>query len=199
MDKAKLLEIIETSTTTDNRPQWLRDRVHREAWLYYRVFVGLAKEVNPTLIVELGTQAGCGALHFKYGCPTAYVITVDICHCINKALLVKKGIKSIICDSAEYAKQIKDGTVDILFIDTNFGIKDDPTAYGRLMGEVEAWMPKMAPNGILLFDDIWHSKNSKVEDGGMYGAWKKISKKYGKETLEVMKLHPSTNFGIILL
>lgn len=193
MNKIEFLNVVDQAVHTDTRPEWLRDMVCRPNWLYYQAFIYLTKYVNPKLIVELGTQAGVGALHFRQGSSTAKIITVDIRPYPGegKGLRDENNIESVICDSTEYAKQVKDKTVDILFCDANH-------TYESVIAEITAWMPKMAPNGILLFDDIWLLKN-KPEDKGMCRAWEELSKKYGKETFEVMKLHPAVNFGIILL
>jgi len=204
MDKDKFLEIIETGLKTDDRPQWLKGRVPRATWHYYHALAILAKHTNPKLMVELGTKAGVGALHLNYGCPTAEVITVDITHCINKALLVKKGIQPVVCDSTEYAKQVKDGTVDILFIDANH-------IYTSLMADITAWIPKMNKEGIILLDDIHMDekitrKHHSVaiygklgENTNMTKAWNEIVERQYGQAFEVRKLHNSFSFGVILL
>ena len=203
MTKDTFLEIVETGLETDDRPQWLQDMVRRPAWLYYRAFVALAWYTNPELIVELGTHHGVGALHFNYGCPTAKIITVDIAKYPNRPLMAKKGIDYVLCDSAEYAEQVEDGIVDILFIDANH-------TYQSLLADFNAWIPKMKTEGIILLDDVGWDKvlnpNSAQmihgevgEHTNMTHAWKAIKAQKHGEAFEMRKLHPSYSFGVILL
>jgi len=207
MNKETFLDIIETGLKTDYRPQWLKDMVPRATWHYYHALAILAKQTNPELIVELGTKAGTGALHFRYGSPTAKIITVDIAKPVYPRLTDKmneKNIKSVVCDSTEYASQVKDGTVDILFIDANH-------IYESLIADITAWIPKMAPEGIVLFDDIHMDLiiTRKLQLVAIYGklgtntnmtqAWDEIVKRHYGQTFEVPKLHSTYSFGVLLL
>jgi len=207
VNKETFLDIVDTGLKTDYRPQWLKDMVPRASWHYYHALAILAKNTNPELIVELGTKAGTGALHFRYGSPTAEIITVDITPPVYPQLTAKmdeKNIKSVICDSTEYASQVKDKTVNILFIDANH-------IYESLIADITAWIPKMAPEGIVLFDDIHLDEiiTPKLRSVAIYGtmwkntnmsqAWDEIIERQYGQTFEVSKLHSSYSFGVLLL
>jgi len=207
MDKQLFLDIIETGFKTDYRPQWLKDMVPRVNWHYYHALNVLAKQTNPKLLVELGTKTGTGALHFRFGSPTAKIITVDIERPIHPRFTAKmdeKEIQAVICDSTKYAEQVENGTVDILFIDANH-------IYKSLMADITAWIPKMAPGGIVLIDDIHLDeiitrKHHSVAIHGQLGtntdmtkAWNEIVKRQYGQAFEVRKLHPSYSFGVLLL
>ncbi len=191
MDKVGFLGVVKRAFDMDTRPEWLAKMVDRpSSFRYYRVFVTLARYMQPELIVELGTNKGTGALHFKHGCPEAKVITVDIYVSANDNLLAEHGIYHPISDSADYASLVDDGRVDILFIDTNSCAAENPqVSYGRITEEIEAWLPKMKPGGIILFDDIRFNE-------GMLQAWDELE----GNKLEVRELHPpNVSFGVLLL
>jgi predicted O-methyltransferase YrrM len=164
--------------------------------------------MNPDLIVELGTNTGAGALHFRHGSPTTKITTIDITKTSPHrcTLIEQANIEYIIKDSVEAASQVDD-KIDIIFYDANH-------EYSNVMAEAAAWMPKMKEGGIALFDDI-HYDIEKRKEGqtyiseynkllkqgeatGMYRAWTEIIEKYGKEAFEVKELHPSVSFGVIL-
>jgi predicted O-methyltransferase YrrM len=210
MDKKTFLDLVERTLLVDDRPDWLAQLIPRH-WAYYRVLLNLAKETNPDLIVELGTQQGRGAIHFAYGCSTAKIITLDIKEPLpasKKRMDKYKNIEFVLSDSVEYACQVEDSTVDIIFYDANH-------EYKNVIAEAEAWMPKMKKGGIALFDDIHYdiekrreqdqytSKHNKHlvtgEETGMSRAWKEVSEKYSKEAFEVPALHIVTSFGVLLL
>lgn len=191
----------------DDRPEWLRNMVSRSYWLYYKAFTALAKHMNPELIVELGTQAGTGALHFRHGSPTARIVTVDIKKTLPKWCnqLREQRIEYIISDAAKAASLV-DGDIDIIFYDANH-------EYENVIAEVAAWMPRVKEGGIAMFDDIHYdiekrkhghylSKHNKLlatgEETGMSRAWKEVSEQYGKEAFEFEELHPGVSFGVIL-
>jgi len=209
MDKQTLLGIVKHSHDEDDRPTWLADMVRRPySFRYYRAFVALARHMNPALIVELGTNTGAGALHFRHGAPTAKIVTVDITKTSpHRCKLIEQAdIEYIIKDSVEAASQV-DGKIDMIFYDANH-------EYSNVMAEVAAWMPKMKEGGIAFFDDIrynvevrpqgksyvsTHNKLLEVgEETGMFRAWTEISEQHGKEAVEVKEMHPSTSFGVIL-
>jgi predicted O-methyltransferase YrrM len=173
----------------DDRPKCLKDIVRRpKSFHYYKLFVRLARAMNPDLIIELGTAQGVGALHFRQGTKTAKIITVDIVRSLlTKDRLLVHDIKGIICDAVEYADWVGDGSVDILFIDTNMNKENEPGAYKLLTDELDAWLPKMKPGGIVLFDDI--------RNGDMFKAWEELE----GDKQEVRALHPALSFGVLFL
>jgi predicted O-methyltransferase YrrM len=202
------MELVELTKTVDERPKVLKDLIRRpNSFRYYKLFVHLAQQTHPKLIVELGTNQGVGALHFRHGTKDARIITVDIVTTKKtQDRLFAHNIEGVICDAAEYAEQVENGTVDIIFFDANH-------EYTNVMSEVKAWMPKMCEGGIALFDDIHygvekrttgyiseHNKRLAVgEETGMLKAWTEICETYGKGYLEVKYLHPSVNFGVLFL
>jgi len=182
MDRERFLEIVENAKRVDDRPTVLKNLVRRpKSFHYYKLFVHLACAMNPELIVELGCAAGTGALHFKHGAPQARVITVDIKMAkLTRDRLDAHDIERVICDSTEYAKQIEDGTVDICFIDADH-------TYQAFKADTEAWLPKMKPGGIILFDDV---RMGKISD-----AWEELD----GDKLEVRELHASYSFGVLFV
>lgn len=190
MDKIDFYSIVDRAFYVDTRPIWLSRMVDRpDSFRYYRVFVTLAKYMQPELIVELGTNKGVGAFHFKYGCPAAKAFTVDLYLSAKDKLLADQGIIHSVSDSVDYAKLVDDGSVDILFVDTNCCVKGNPqTSYSMVVEETEAWLPKMKPGGIILFDDI--HLNS-----GRHQAWNELE----GNKLEVKELHPCVSFGVLFI
>jgi predicted O-methyltransferase YrrM len=207
MDKETFLALVEKTKKVDERPEEIKRLIRRpNSFHYYKLFVHLAKAVDPKLIVELGTNQGVGAVHFRHGSETARIVTVDIKSSPKvERRLEKHNIEGIVCDSVEAAPMIEDGTVDIIFFDANH-------TYDSLMPEVVAWVPKMAPGSIMLFDDIHydiekrkvgyisiHNKPVAVgEETGMSRAWKEIRQTVTGKHIECKYLHPSVSFGVIL-
>jgi len=189
MDRKRFLEIMENAKRVDDRPKVLRDLVRRpKSFHYYKLFVHLACAMQAKLIIELGTSQGVGALHFKHGAPAAKVITVDIVITPKtKDRLFAHDIEGVICDAVEYADWVADDSVDILFIDTNMCKTNEPEAYDLLTRELGAWLPKMKPGSVVLFDDI--------RNGNMFQAWEELD----GDKLEVGELHPSLSFGVLFL
>jgi len=192
MDKQTFLEIVELTKRADDRPSNLVNLIRRpNSFHYYKLFVHLARAMNPGLIVELGTNQGVGALHFRYGSPTAKIITVDIVRTQKiEDRLIDYGVKGVICDATEYAVQVKDGTVDICFIDANH-------LYEDVKSDAAAWIPKMRKGGVVMFDDIWLKEYPVGVETGMKRFWDELEGDF--EKLEVKYLHPSVNFGVLII
>ena len=191
MDKVEFLDSVKRAYESDDRPKWLVDMVGGPtSFRYYRVFADLARYMQPKLVIELGTNSGVGALHFKHGCPEAKVITVDIKLSYKQKLIAEQGVIHPVADAVDYAKLVDDGSVDILFIDTNnCTFDEDPqVSYTLLTEELEAWLPKMKPGGIILFDDIRNNE-------GMTQAWNELE----GDKLEVKELHPCVSFGVLFI
>lgn len=207
MDKATFLDIVEIAKSEDDRPKVLRDLIRRpNSFRYYKLFPYLTKVMNPELIIELGTAQGIGALHFRHGSTTAKIITVDIKRGQKcKDRLFAHDIKGVLCDSTEYADYVADQSVNILFCDANH-------TYDSVMKEMAVWIPKMALDSVILFDDVdydiekretgYVSKHNKLvatgEATGMSKAWKEIKETIDGDAFEVPWLHATTNFGVLL-
>lgn len=191
MDKKTIESIIARAHDEDDRPEWLQKMVGRPAsFRYYRAFVLLAKETDPELIVEIGTNTGAGALHFRHGSESARIITVDINKSPKHGLLAKQNIEHVVCDSAQYASQVEDGSVDILFIDGGH-------TYAQLMADVTAWIPKMKEGGIVLLDDVRLKEYPAGVPTGMSEAWEEIEVQGDK--FEVVGMHNCVSFGVLLV
>jgi len=174
---------MELAETVDKRPKVLKDLVRRpKSFRYYPLFVHLARIMNPSLIVELGTANGAGALHFKFGAPEgARVVTVDIKMIkLIRDRLDANCVERNTCDSTAYAEYEEDGTVDICFIDADH-------TYKAVKSDFAAWLPKMKPGGIILFDD--------VRMGDISDFWDELE----GDKLEVKELHASYSFGVLFV
>lgn len=126
-------------------PNWLRvDENQNEP--YYRFLFLLAQELNsaPTTMVELGTWRGVSAMCMAEGAPGARIVTFDV-HQQVRDMARRGNIFYANKSSIEANPDLK--PVDLLFIDTEHD--------GALpLAEFKAWEPYLAPNAIVLFDDI---------------------------------------------
>lgn len=191
MDRIALEDLIARAHDKDDRPNWLRKMVGRPAsFRYYRTFVLLARELAPKFIVEIGTNTGAGALHFRHGSRKPRILTIDIHKSPKHELLAKHNIEHVICDSAQYATQIEDKSVDILFIDGGH-------TYAQLMADTTAWIPKMKEGGIVLLDDVRLAEYPKGVPTGMSEAWEEIEVEGDK--FEVSGMHNCVSFGVLLV
>lgn len=118
---------------------------NKEIPKYFNFLYLLTKTVKPKVVVELGTCDGLAMLHMIEGYPDADFYTIDINPNAGKFLEGKK-VTIIIGDSANCANQIPNN-IDILFEDTDH-------QYNTLEREFKAYYPKMAKDGILIFDDM---------------------------------------------
>jgi len=192
MDRERFMELVELTKTVDERPKVLRDLIRRpNSFHYYKLFVHLGQQTHPELIVELGTNQGVGALHFRHGTKDARIITVDIKRTQKiEDRLFAHNVEGVICDATEYAAQVEDGTVDICFIDANH-------LYEDVKSDTHAWLPKMKKGGIMLFDDVWLEEYPVGVKTGMRRFWDELEGDF--EKFEVKYLHPSVNFGVVLV
>ena len=192
MDKKTFLELIEKTKAVDDRPENMKRLIRRpNSFHYYKLFVHLARDTDPQLIVELGTNQGVGALHFRYGNKTAKIITVDIKRTEKITNRLRDhDIIGVISDATEYANFVDDKSVDILFIDANH-------LYEDVKADTAAWIPKMAPGGIILWDDIWLKEYPLGVETGMRRFWDELE--IDGDKFECKYLHPSVNFGVALL
>ncbi len=136
----------------DNRPQLLKDmtNIAETTTAYNRFLYELAKNVQPSIIVETGTDRGRSAVHFAAGCPQAQVITIDIDqNCSNEVRSFGfKNIVAITSDSLEFTKQLyRYPIIDILFIDSLHN-------FHQTYREYEHYRPYVREGGLIIFDDI---------------------------------------------
>jgi len=164
--------------------------------LYLKYLWTLAKRIKPRLMVEYGTWKGLSALHLAEGNPEGKVITME-----NLSLAKKLGIpnplrKDYIRPNITYL--IQDcltpndlRNIELLFIDGMHG--------ENVEHEYEFWLPKMASNGVILFDDIKYTKEIQV-------FWQRFTPSDGYYTrkgdkIDLLMLHTweSVGFGAVVL
>lgn len=148
--------------------------------IYYLFLYTLAKEMEPSLSIELGTWHGGSAWCMKKGFPDGHVITFDIANEVWDGFR-NSGAQFVQTSSIEGSYGIKDESVDILFIDT---IHD-----GNLpKAEFEAWLKKLKPGCVVLFDDI-------ELNAQMKSFWEEFNP-VGFKKMNA-KIHSNAGFGII--
>jgi predicted O-methyltransferase YrrM len=195
--KDELYDILRESWVTDLKTAELKQIIgNPKSFLYYNFLIWLAKKGKPEVIVELGTNKGSGALAFRIGAPCARIVTVDIRPSPNAQSLKQHKIEHIISDSCSppVVDGIKDGTVDILFVDAQHTV-------GAVLKDYFTWWPKVSQNGVILVDDIGlmdgRAFNPGKEMSHMPYAWQLI-KEYQGVCFEFPCLHPAAGFGIVL-
>ncbi|MDH3267333.1 MAG: class I SAM-dependent methyltransferase [Ignavibacteria bacterium] len=180
--KAKIFEAKRLAIEEPNPiPEFIERMIRRKENKYYPFLYHLAKLTKPKFVVELGTNKGTGALHFKFGYPEAIVITIDKVQ-FNQRFLLKQNIyatKSDTRDSQNLFFVLN--KVDILFIDSLH-------TYAQVVAELELWGSQIKENGILLMDDIRLNT-------GMTEAWNLIEL---KDKFEFKELHPAVSFGVAI-
>lgn len=180
MNTTELFQLSELSLQKDERSEYLRAIVKKpEKFRYYNFLYLLAKEVKPKHIVELGTNQGASALHFKLGCPESCVTTVDIKIPPHvKKLLEENNIHYRVMDSVKGLYTIKP-EIDILFIDALH-------TYSKVKAEYITALPKMKKGGIILLDDIEHNELKPLFAG------------IKEEKTKLNHLHPVSGFGAVI-
>jgi len=66
---------------------------------------------------------------------------------IHNTKPIQQYINPIVSDSVEAAKNYEDGSVDFIYLDGDH-------SYGGLCRDIEAWLPKLKPGGVIAGDDI---------------------------------------------
>lgn len=171
-------------TSPDPRPKPLQEypRKPLHETLYYRFLYELVGDLQPAVIVEIGTRRGESAIQMASACPKTQVITIDTnpgsAEYIRKMGL--KNLRSIICDSAKAVPEVEVWSpIDILFIDSDH-------VYDQAIREFRDYAPLVRKNGMIILDDIHINE-------GMDRFWNEI--KYPK--LELNHLH-TKGFGIVI-
>lgn len=147
---------------------------------YYLFLFALAKRMLPVLSVDLGSWHGASAWCMKKGHPEGRVASYDVGNQLWDGLRAS-GAEFFIKGSLEAAHDHQDGSVDILFIDTEHD-GDLPRA------EFEAWLPKMAPGCVVLFDDVELNEKMKEFWAGFNPA--------GFVKMDA-RIHSNAGFGIL--
>jgi predicted O-methyltransferase YrrM len=128
--------------------------------VYYRYLAELVAFQNSRVFVELGTCGGGCSRNVAVRNPTTTVITIDVVKEPQVNLVEKhvSNFKFVQGDSAELAKTIGEkykGLIDTLFIDTVH-------EYNHVMKEFNAWKLYLAPNAVVVFDDLNRNSMDKV-------------------------------------
>jgi predicted O-methyltransferase YrrM len=139
-----------------------------------------AVAARPRLMVELGTRGGVStrALLAAAEICDAHVLSIDIADCSRLDLPERFHARwTFVCaDDMDFAGQpfsafcAERGLppfADVVFVDTSH-------AYAHTRAEIEKWMPRLSPRGIMLFHDTnmanWFRRmNGKVERGSDNG------------------------------
>ncbi len=149
---------------------------------YYSLLYSVAKELQPKLVVELGTCTGGSTSHLAAG-TSGQVLSIDIeiRADARERLLVFDNIEFIQGDTRSpelVAEVAKYGPIDLLFIDT------DHTAE-QVTAELALFGPLVRPGGLIFFDDIRMNP-------GMSAWWDNL----GEDKLELPEMH-WTGFGVV--
>jgi predicted O-methyltransferase YrrM len=148
----------------DERPAPLKDLVAlAPPCVRYCTFLyEFARRYEPGLVVETGTDQGRSAASFALGNKSGKVITIDIDPACKENVdrLGIPNIISVATDSLMFADKIKDGAVDVLFLDSLH-------TYDHTMAEWQAFHRKVRAAGIVFFDDI-------ALDAGMKQFWAEV-------------------------
>ncbi len=150
--RRKISRIAATSLTS---PFWCR-ALHR-----------LAKMVQPSVAIELGTSLGISAAYIASGCPKAQFFTLegakslaDIAAQSLKGSHAKIVVGDIANTLPEVLEQVK--SVDLVFFDANH-------AYRPTLDYFQMCLAKASPKAVFIFDDIYWSR-------GMSLAWQQIER-----------------------
>lgn len=138
----------------------------------------LAREAMGT-VVELGVGAGWSTIalyHGVEGRPQGCLVSYDLNHECRELALSKLGkvpgrwlFRKI--DSVEAAKEHENGSIDLLFVDTDHTLE-------RSRRELEAWLPKISDGGMIAGHDYLLGSYH----GEKYGVQQAVSEFYARHT-----------------
>lgn len=146
---------------------------------YYPFLFMVARALDPTLIVELGTGLNGGStVHLAFGAPNAKVIGVDL-HPPNS--LPCPNVELWSNDTRLISQKVADLgiPIDLLFIDSTH-----ESEHARL--EFDLYGPLLRPGGVILMDD--------VNMAGMREFWSSVP----EPKLYHSELHSTCGFGIAI-
>ncbi len=119
---------------------------------YYRFLSLLAKAMAAEVFVELGTCGGGASYNVAVMNPTTKVISIDLVkmptvdevinRCPNFEFVQSDSVAAAATIGAKYQ-----GKINLLFVDTAH-------TYEQATAEFYAWLPYMAPHGIVCCDDL---------------------------------------------
>lgn len=178
----KIIENIALRAHETFVPDWLHvDENLNEP--YYRFLFLLARVMStdsavPLTFVELGTWRGVSSMCLAEGAPNTRIVSFDIQTELRESAR-RPNVSYIHKSSVQADPDLK--PVDLLFIDTEHN--------GALpFQEFRVWEPYLAPNAVVLFDDIFI-------DDGMKSFWNNFWPSGEKFDLNVH----ATGFGCVLM
>ncbi len=130
----------------------------------WHVLVGLIQQHGWRCGAELGVLDGDNLFHLLDNCPGLQMIGVDRWKTYEdypkkdmetSAYLVQQMVANfyrdrcriLVGDTSTMANEVKDGVLDFVFIDAGH-------KYEEVLADIEAWRPKLKPNGRMLGHDI---------------------------------------------
>lgn len=155
-------QALEEQPTGDS---WLDSRYNEQVhWIghtnpYYKLFYLLARELQPELVIELGSWQATGAAHFAAGYPAGNVITIDI-HREDKNAQTRAieaaghydnltYLNRWTWDAVEYIQQLQT-PISILYIDAWH-------EYQYAKREWDLYQPLLGKPSLVICDDIMNN------------------------------------------
>lgn len=168
-------QVLSGATIHETRPEYMRTMTRDASTTEtYNVFLyHLARQLQPKLVVETGTDRGRSAVHMAEGCPSARVVSIDIDQACSNQLsaFALPNVEVVTGNSLDPSilHRFNDHSIDILFLDSLH-------TYEHLRAELAAYLPKVRSGGLVVLDDI-------SLDAGMKKAWNEISLRKHATTL----------------
>jgi len=159
---------------------------------YYRLFYMIAKDLKPSLSVELGSWRAIAAAHLAAGNPEGQVITID--HYSdpgddeNRRLALEADDKypNLECVAGwtwDVAPWVPDG-IELLFIDSWH-------EYGYAIRDWNDYSPKLASEALVIIDDVMDC--GVIEEIDRF--WAEVSE--GRESFLDDRVHPGSPMGFM--
>lgn len=136
----------------DSRPAWLRAMPHAtdpEA-MYYRALYEWSVALQPTKILEIGTDRGWSAANIAAGSPLSTVVTLDILPqgADHVSALPIDNIVALTMNSSMAAEHVVGfAPFDMIFVDGNH-------TFNQAYGEYTTYRPFVRDGALILFDDL---------------------------------------------
>jgi predicted O-methyltransferase YrrM len=190
--------IDESLTLTTTGDPWLDNRYQEQVRYiahvnpYYRTFFLLARELHPTLSVELGSWQATTAAHLAVGWPEGQVITIDHhredldAKIKTQEAAARYGNLHYLCGwTWDVVGQVRPlAPIDILFIDA----WHQPEYLAR---DWALFHPLLADEALVIVDDVFESGPC-VE--GVVDFWSKLE---GEKLLD-SRIHPDIPMGFCI-
>ncbi len=149
---------------------------------YYNLLYSVAKELQPKLVIELGTCTGGSTSHLAAGTSGKVLsIDIEIRPDARELLLAFDNVELMQGDTRDpelVAEVAKRGPIDLLFIDTLHTAE-------QVTAELVLFSPSVRQRGLIFFDDIRINP-------GMSSWWDSLD----EDKLELPEMH-WTGFGVV--